>query len=102
MTSQRLERTAYLPPGALNPTGATTHEESYRDADSYDRPLEQVHLSGVHGVGVAGRDEEHGLRVIAVRNKADLQVLAGVAVDIAGKHISLAEGGQAEVGPDAD
>ena len=96
MTSQEIQRTEYLVPGSGLPRlGSTTHAESAVDVAGYLRPLEQVHGSALHGSGVA-----EGLAVTAVPGSASVQIGPGVAVDTAGRHISLAAGGTAEISAD--
>jgi hypothetical protein len=100
MASKKLTRTTYRDPTQVgNPvrTGDASRGEAALDMDSYYRLLEQVHAAGVHGWGVA-----EGLRVTATLNAKGVSVLPGTAVDVTGKHVSLAEGGNAEIGPNAD
>lgn len=100
MTSQKLSRTTYRDPNLTsNPvrSGDSTRGENAIDMDNYYRPLEQVHGSSLHGWGVAS-----GLKVTATLNSPHVNVQPGVALDEAGRHISLALGGQAEVDPNAD
>ena len=73
-----------------------TYLETSINAGKYYEPLERAHNSGPHGWGIAG-----GLGVTARLNQPNIKVLAGVAIDAAGRHIVLAEGGKAEKGPDA-
>ena len=101
MAAQKLQRTTHrdpLAPGNPVRTGNVSHAEAARDMDQYDRPLEQVHAGAtLHGWGIAA-----GLQVTATLNAPDLRVLAGVALDATGRHISLAEGGTAEIGQNAE
>jgi hypothetical protein len=82
----------------MNPlrTGDVARAEAAMDMDQYYRQLEQVHGS-LHQFGSA-----EGLRVNATNGAAGIKVMPGVALDSTGRHISLAAGGQAEVGPQAD
>lgn len=99
MSSEALFRTLYTDPnnGGLVRIGTTTHGESLVDQTHYYQPLERVHGTGAHGWGIAA-----GMAISATHNQPNLRILAGIAVDATGKHISLAEGGKAEIGPNAD
>ena len=100
MPAKKLTRTTYRDPTDVsNPirNGDVSRAEAALDMDEYYRPLEQVHGSALHEFGAAS-----GLRVNATHNAAGVRVLPGVALDAAGRHISLAETGQAEVGAAAD
>src|SRR2546428_11488047 len=100
MTSQNLQRTTYRDPTTTgNPVrgDSPTRAENALDMDQYYRPLERVHSSSLHGAGVAS-----GLRVTATLNSSTIIVLPGIALDSSGQHISLASGGNTEVGPSAD
>jgi hypothetical protein len=92
-----ISRTEYglgTAPGVPRP-GATSHEESGTDLDSYLRALEQAHAGALHGRGTAT-----GLTVRAVTGEAVVRVAPGVAVDPAGRHVVLAPSGSAEVADD--
>ncbi len=96
MNSQKLTRTSYTDPSeAGNPTrpNAVQDSEALVDFTDYDKPLEEIHGSNLHGWGIAA-----GLTVTATLNAPGLQVLPGVAIDSAGQHISLAVGGYAQTG----
>ncbi len=96
MASQNLTRTSYTDPSqAHNPTrpNAVQDSEALVDFTDYDKPLEQIHASNLHGWGIAS-----GMTVTATLNHPGLQVLPGVAIDSAGQHISLAFGGFAQTG----
>jgi hypothetical protein len=98
MASQKLVRTDYIHPTTGQPrSGAAARGESLVDMDQYYRLLEQVHASALHEFGVG-----LGFRVNGAVGQVDLSVLPGIALDAEGRHISLAQGGQAEVGPNAD
>lgn len=100
MPSKKLTRTTYRDPtdpmNGLRP-GDVARAEAAMDMDEYYRPLEQVHGSGLHEFGAA-----YGLRVNATSGAQGVRVLAGIAIDSAGRHISLAGDGQAEIGVQAD
>jgi hypothetical protein len=97
MPSQRITRTEYRVPGSGLPRlGATTHAESDVDLVDYVRPLEQVHASA-HGSGVV-----EGFAVTAAPGASVVQITPGVAVDVTGRHISLAAGGLAEISADPE
>lgn len=100
MTEKKLSRTTYrdpVLPGSPPRSGDSTRAENGLDMDEYYRPLEQVHGSGLHGWGVAS-----GMRVKATAAAAGVRVLPGIVIDVSGHHVSLAAGGQAEVGANAD
>jgi hypothetical protein len=102
LTSENLQRTTYRDPTTPgNPVraGSPTRAENALDMDQYYRPLERIHGTSLHGWGVAS-----GLSVSATLNSPNstLTVLPGVALDSNGRHISLAVGGNAEIGPSAD
>ncbi len=100
MTSVPLSRSTYRDPNSPgNPVraGNTTHLESAMDMDQYYRPLEAIHDTNAHGPGIGS-----GLTVKATLNSQNLAVLAGAALDANGRHISLAVGGNAEIGQNAD
>lgn len=112
MTSQKLERTGYRDPTANNvlvdrydvvgqhpadPNAQAAKRliaETERDMESYLRPLEQVHAAGPHEWGIA-----EGLSVTRGSSGSGLTVSPGVALDVDGRHISLAQGSQAEIAP---
>lgn len=99
MASEQLRRTIYTDPTTNNlvRVGNTTHGESLVDQTKHEQPLERVHGSGPHGWGIAS-----GLAITATLNQPGLKVLPGIALDAPGRHISLAQGGKAEVGPNAN
>jgi hypothetical protein len=100
MAKKKLARTTYRDPtlpGNPPRSGDTTHGESALDMEEYYQPLEQIHAGGLHEWGVAS-----GLRVMAKLGNPDVSVEEGYAMDVAGRHIALASGGNAEVGPNAD
>src|SRR6185437_10311033 len=79
-------------PAVLGEAGERLVEEPDRDLELWARPLERIHGSGLHGWGVA-----LGLGVKATIGQGGVTIEPGIAVDAAGQHISLAEGGRAEV-----
>jgi hypothetical protein len=90
MPSKRMARTAFrdpTQPGQPVRPGSTTHGESNLDAELFIQALEQVHGSGLHDWGVC-----QGLRATATINAAGLAIEPGIAIDGAGRHISLAAG----------
>jgi hypothetical protein len=99
MSSQKIARTSYRepPPSALLRAGTTAHIESLVDQEQYLLALEQVHGSGMHGWGIGD-----GFRVTATQNAMGVKVLRGTAIDVDGRHISLAVGGKAETNPSAN
>ena len=74
--------------------GDTTHRESWTDFEEYLLPCAQVLASSLFGWGVA-----EGLTVSAVADAAEVRVAPGVALDGAGRVISVAVGGAAVVDP---
>lgn len=102
MASQRMQRTdhrdKFLPLNPPRQSPPVSHAEGSRDMDQFVRPLEQVHAGvTLHGWGVAA-----GLQVTATINSPGLHVLSGVALDVSGRHVSLADNGVAEIGQNAD
>jgi hypothetical protein len=99
MASEPMVRTIYTDPttSGLVRQGPTAHAESMVDQVRYAQPLERVHGSGLHDWGIG-----EGLALAVTLNQPGVRVLPGVGVDAAGRHISLAEAGKAEVGPNAD
>jgi hypothetical protein len=99
MASEPMVRTVYTDPttNGLVRQGATAHAESMVDQVKHAQPLERVHGSGLHDWGIG-----EGLAISATLNQAGVRVLPGVAVDTAGRMISLAQLAKAEIGPDAD
>lgn len=75
----------------------STYVETVINTSKYTEPLERMHGSGTHGWGIAS-----GLAVTATVNQPNVKIKSGIAVDLLGRHISLAEGGFAEIGPNAD
>jgi len=110
MPSKKLSRTTYRDPTLPgNPirAGDVARAEAALDMDEFYRPLEQVHASGAHGwVDASGKPQgwgvADGLRVTATLNQVDIKALPGIAIDAQGRHIALAEGGNAEIGANAD
>lgn len=99
MASEPIVRTSYTDPttnGLVRP-GPTAHSESMVDQVKYAQPLERVHGSGLHDWGIG-----EGMAITATLSQPGVQVLPGVAADAAGRQISLALSGKAEIGPDAD
>ena len=67
------------------------------DEEQYFRPLERLHGMGLHAPGVA-----YGMQLICTLGDSTVQITPGIALDPSGKHIFLASGGAAAVGPDTD
>ncbi|HTV91913.1 MAG TPA: hypothetical protein VMG98_04265 [Verrucomicrobiae bacterium] len=67
------------------------------DEEQYFRPLERVHGMGLHAPGVA-----LGMDLLCTIGSTNVQVLPGIALDPSGKHIFLASGGSAAIGPGSD
>ncbi|MCH7342702.1 hypothetical protein LZ017_04830 [Pelomonas sp. CA6] len=99
MASEPMVRTIYTDPtsNGLIRQGATAHAESMVDQVKYAQPLERVHGSGLHDWGIG-----EGLAIAATLNQPGVRVLPGIALDTAGRQVSLALQGKAEVGPNAD
>jgi hypothetical protein len=90
MPSRKLSRTSYrdvTTTGQPVRIGDSTHGESNLDLEQYHLPLEQVHGSSLHAWGVAS-----GLRVRFTLGSTSIVVEPGVALDAAGRQISLAAG----------
>jgi hypothetical protein len=85
-------------PSAVQPlSGIVAYGDAALDTEQYHRPLERLHGSGLHGPGVAT-----GLEVSCLVGQPNLVIAPGVALDPQGRHIYLANGGSAEIGPSAD
>ena len=99
MASEPMVRTIYTDPTNNNLVrqGTTAHAESMVDQVKHAMPLERIHASGLHDWGIG-----EGLAISATLNQPGVRVLPGVGVDTKGRHISLAQGGKAEIGPNAD
>src|SRR5688572_8627667 len=90
MPSRKLSRTSYrdvTTTAQLVRVGDSTHGESNLDVEQYHLELEQVHGSSLHEWGVAS-----GLRARFTLGTMRLIVEQGVALDAAGRQISLAAG----------
>ncbi len=99
MASRKLRRTTYRDPFAPgNPTRMTPietqHIESVVDQELLIVPAQMVHASAVHDWGV-----HEGFEVRARATAPGIRVLAGVASDVDGNHISMAADGIVELGP---
>jgi hypothetical protein len=114
VTAHRLSRTGYRNPAVTNQVTLETRydalvpdpddpqggvavaerlvAESDRDVESWARPLERIHGSGLHRWGVA-----LGLGVEVTIGQSGVTIAPGIALDAPGRHISLADGGRAEV-----
>src|SRR5689334_12553932 len=98
MSSQKIVFTTYRDPNTNTPrSGSTAHVESMVDFEQYGRPLEKVHGSGSHGWGIGS-----GMALAASIGAANVKVMAGIGLDVDGRHISMAVAGKAEIGPGAD
>ena len=67
------------------------------DEEQYFRPLERLHGMGLHAPGVG-----YGMQLICTIGDSGVQITPGIALDPSGKHIFLASGGAAAVGPGID
>jgi hypothetical protein len=100
MAPQRIERTSHRDVTAsMTPPrpGSVTHAEGAIDQESNLDAIEKVHGSGLHSWGLGA-----GLRVRATKAKPSLWVEAGVAIDVEGRHVSLAADGEAELSSPPD
>lgn len=88
---------SYDPSLVLPSSGTPSNGNMATDEEQYIRPLERVHGMALHAPGVAW-----GMNISCTIGSPGVQVMAGIALDASGKHIYLAEGGNAEIGPDAD
>jgi hypothetical protein len=92
-----LVRTQYWNVGSTNPTprtGPTSRAESRTDVEGYLLAADAARNAALLGWGVAA-----GLRVSGVAGSAGVTVAVGVALDINGHVVVLAEGGIAVVDP---
>jgi hypothetical protein len=75
----------------------TTYLETAINTGKYYEPLDRMHNSGPHGWGIAT-----GLSITATLNQPGVKVREGIAIDVNGRLIALAQGGKAEIGSDAN
>src|SRR4051794_31431380 len=99
VTNAAISHTKHDIPGTdgVRRPGSTSHEESGTDLEGYLRPLEEAHVTALHGSGVA-----FGLTLSATTGSADILIGPGVAVDLSGRHVVLAPGGLAELSETPD
>ncbi|HEY7308984.1 MAG TPA: hypothetical protein VH643_06400 [Gemmataceae bacterium] len=96
MDNKPIVRTTYFNPKTnLERQGNTANGESRVDQEQFAVPTAQLG-GGLHDWGVAS-----GLGVTATVGSPGVTIAPGVALDVAGRHISLAAGGFAEVNPNA-
>lgn len=95
MAPQPKSRTMYRDKFGVPRPGAADRAEVVIDQERGIDAVEMVHGSGLHSWGVA-----NGLRVRATRNKPSVWVEPGIAIDVEGRHISLAEGAELNDPPD--
>ncbi len=88
---------SYDPSLVLPLDGFPNYGDSALDSEQYFRSLERLHGMGLHAPGVAS-----GMQIATKTGSPGVQIMPGTALDASGKHIFLAQGGQAEIGPDAD
>ena len=81
----------------LNRIVVVTYGDVALDAEQYQRALHQLHGSGLHGAGVA-----FGLQITCKISQPNVVIAPGLGIDAAGRHIYLAPGGSAEIGPTAN
>ena len=84
------------PNSVLPAAGIVSYGDAALDAEQYHRPLERLHGSGMHGAGVST-----GMQLKCAVGQPNLIIAPGLALDAAGRHIYLAVGGSAEIGPTA-
>ncbi len=100
MPAENLTRINFRDPSSTTKkprAGNVADAEALQEVEGYDQLIEQVHGSGLHEWGVA-----FGFDVTVGPGSQTLIVGTGVAVDAAGKHISLAVRGNAESNPNID
>ncbi len=103
MPAEKLRYTTYRNPFTPGPSGQpplvragnVTYGEAVVDQEQYYQPLDRVHGS-LHQWGVGA-----GFRVTAQIGSSEVRVGSGIGVDIDGRHVSLAENGNAEIDPNA-
>lgn len=88
---------SYDPSQVLPGGGAPSYGDAAVEQEQYQRPLDRLHGMGLHGAGVA-----FGMQIKCTTGSQDVTILPGLAIDAAGRHIYLANGGQAEIGPNAN
>jgi hypothetical protein len=88
---------AFNPSSVIPAGGVPNYGDMALDAEQYHRPLERLHGSGLHGGGVA-----FGMQIACKAGAPNITIVPGLCLDQGGKHIFLAVGGQAEIGPNAN
>ena len=88
---------SYDPTLVLPQAGYPNYGDLALDSEQYFRALERVHGMNLHASGVAS-----GMQIACTTGSPNVQILQGTALDAGGRHIFLVEGGQAEIGPNAD
>ncbi|MDX8147384.1 hypothetical protein SK854_35110 [Lentzea sp. BCCO 10_0061] len=86
--AEKLIRTSYVDVSGQPRQGTTALRESRVDVERYVRPSLAAHASSLHGFGVGS-----GLEVTAAIGATEVTVGPGVALDSAGRHLVVAEGG---------
>ncbi len=87
MAFEKLKRTNY------DHSGPHTARDHHQDFDEYHQPLNRMQNSNLFDWGIA-----KGLNVTGSIGTKQLQVNPGVGIDAGGRLISLASGGQADIG----
>lgn len=90
--AEQLIRTSFVDVSGQPRQGSTSLRESRVDAERYLQPLVRAHASALHSWGIA-----EGLRVSATIGVSGLTIGPGVALDAAGRHICVAEGGSVKL-----
>ncbi len=88
---------AFDPTTAQPASGVVLYGDAALDAEQYHRPRERLHGMGLHAAGVA-----FGMQISCTIGQPDVTVASGLAMDGWGRHIYLADQGQAEVSPTAN
>jgi hypothetical protein len=97
MATVPIARTEHRVPNSGAPrTTDVTHAELAVDHEKYARAVERIHNSA-HGTGVV-----EGLTVAGIAGTANVRIGPGTAIDPLGRHVVLAVGEHAEIGPDPD
>ncbi len=88
---------SYDPTQVLPGAASSSYGDAAVEQEQYQRPSDRLHGMGLHGAGVA-----LGMQIKCTTGSPNVTILPGLALDAAGRHIYLANGGQAEIGPNAN
>lgn len=91
MAFEKVKRSNYTGCGELACPHTSDHH--YEDFQEFHIPMERMHHANLHDWGIA-----RGLEVSGTTNDSKVTIQPGVAIDCQGQLISLASGGQGDIG----